>query len=237
MSYEIDVLAVPARTLAASRFHVTEGDLPDMGATMGSAFGRVMNALRAAGATAVGPAVACYERSDDGFDVAAGFPVASPIVGEGVMSLELPSAEVAHTMHIGSYEELPKAYDALRAEVEARGRHLDDSAPMWEEYLTGPDVPPEQTRTEVYWPLAQGSGEGLEEQVEETKRVKAHTEPGERPFPWALAAVVAGTVSVVPFLMRRRRAAAQGRVAVPPSPCRRDVDGGGDQTQGEPGRT
>jgi effector-binding domain-containing protein len=163
MNYEIEVLAVPARTLAVTKFHVAKGDLPDMGATMGSAFGRVMHELSAIGATPVGPAVACYEPTGDGFDVAAGFPVTSPIVGEGIMSMQLPSAEVAHTTHIGSYDELPKAYEALRAEVQARGRYLDDKAPMWEEYTTGPDQPPEQTRTEVYWPLAPGAGAGPEE--------------------------------------------------------------------------
>jgi effector-binding domain-containing protein len=156
MNYEIEVLAVPARTLAVTKFHVARDDLPDMGETMGSAIGRVMNALSAAGAAPVGPPIACYEPAGDGFDVAAGFPVTSPVVGEGVMTMELPSAEVAHTTHVGSYEELPKAYEALQAEVEARGRHLDDRAPMWEQYMTGPDQPPEQTRTEVYWPLAVG---------------------------------------------------------------------------------
>lgn len=156
MTYEIHVITVPAHTLAACRFHVTENDLAHMGEKMGTAFGHVMVALRAAGVAAVGPAVACYERTEDGFDVAAGFPIDATITAfvDGVVSLELPSAEVAHTTHVGPYEELPKAYDAVRAEVQARGQHLDDGAPMWEEYLTGPDAPPEQTRTEVYWPLA-----------------------------------------------------------------------------------
>jgi effector-binding domain-containing protein len=155
MAYEIDVRTVPARTLAAFRFHVTHSELTQMGEKMGSAFGRVMAALGAAGVAPVGPPVASYERAEDGFDVAAGFPTSTPVTAtDGVASLELPAAEVAHTTHVGPYEDLPKAYDALQTEARARGRELDQTASMWEEYLTGPDVPPEQMRTEVYWPLA-----------------------------------------------------------------------------------
>jgi effector-binding domain-containing protein len=155
MSYEIDIVTVPSRTLAVTRFRVSMDDLPDMGQKMGSAFGQVMTALSRAGVTSVGPAMACYEPTEGGFDVAAGFPTSSPMdPTDGVTTLELAAGEVAHTTHVGPYTDLPKAYVALRDEVEAQGRHLDDRAPMWEEYLTGPDVPPDQALTEVFWPLA-----------------------------------------------------------------------------------
>src|SRR5689334_10742605 len=39
--------------------------------------------------------------------------------------------------------------------------------------------------------LAQGSGEALEERVEETQLVEAHTEQGERVLPWAAGLAVA----------------------------------------------
>jgi hypothetical protein len=53
--------------------------------------------------------------------------------------------------------------------------------------------------------LAQGSGEALEEQVDETELVEAHTGQGERVLPWAIAvAVVAAAVMAVPALARRR---------------------------------
>jgi effector-binding domain-containing protein len=155
MSYEIDIVTVPPRTLAVARFRVTEGDLPDMGQKMGSAFGQVMTALRRAGIASMGPAMACYEPTEGGIDVAAGFPTTGPMdAADGVTTLELAAGQVAHTTHVGPYTDLPKAYAALRDGVEAQGRRLDDRAPMWEEYLTGPDVPPDQARTEVFWPLA-----------------------------------------------------------------------------------
>jgi hypothetical protein len=53
--------------------------------------------------------------------------------------------------------------------------------------------------------LAQGSGEELEDRVEETELVEEHTEQGERVLPWAIAVTVcAATVTALPWLSRRR---------------------------------
>lgn len=53
--------------------------------------------------------------------------------------------------------------------------------------------------------LAQGSGEELEEQVEETELVEEHTDQGERVLPWAIAVTVgAAAVTGAPALARRR---------------------------------
>ena len=155
MAYAVDVTTVPSRTVAVTRFHVDADDIGAMGARMGAAFGKVMAGLGRARIGPAGPPLAFYERSGEGFDVAAGFPVREPFGPvDGISPLELPAAEVAHTTHLGSYEDLPAAYDALRAAVEARGRALADDAPMWEEYWSPPGTPPSQTRTEVYWSVA-----------------------------------------------------------------------------------
>lgn len=53
--------------------------------------------------------------------------------------------------------------------------------------------------------LAQGSGEGLEEKVDETELVEEHTEQGESVLPWAIAVTVAAAaVTAAPALERRR---------------------------------
>lgn len=53
--------------------------------------------------------------------------------------------------------------------------------------------------------LAQGSGEELEDEVDETELVEEHTEQGERVLPWAIAVtVVAAAVTAIPVLVRRR---------------------------------
>ena len=53
--------------------------------------------------------------------------------------------------------------------------------------------------------LAQGSGEALEERVDETELVEEHTGMGERVLPWSIAvAVAAAAVTATPVLARRR---------------------------------
>jgi predicted membrane protein DUF2231 len=53
--------------------------------------------------------------------------------------------------------------------------------------------------------LAQGSGEELEERVDETRLVEEHTEHGEQVLPWAIAVTVAAAaVTAIPFMERRR---------------------------------
>ena len=53
--------------------------------------------------------------------------------------------------------------------------------------------------------LAQGSGEELEEKVDETELVEEHTEHGEQVLPWAIAVTVAAAgVAAIPMLERRR---------------------------------
>ena len=55
--------------------------------------------------------------------------------------------------------------------------------------------------------LAQGSGEALEDRVDETALVEEHTDQGERVLPWAIAvSVVAAGVTALPILARRRPA-------------------------------
>lgn len=53
--------------------------------------------------------------------------------------------------------------------------------------------------------LAQGSGEALEERVDETELVEEHTEKGEQVLPWAIAVLAtAAAVTAIPVLTRRR---------------------------------
>ena len=55
--------------------------------------------------------------------------------------------------------------------------------------------------------LAQGSGEALEDEVDETELVEEHTGQGERVLPWSIAVTVAAAVvTAIPVLVRRRPA-------------------------------
>lgn len=150
MPYEVELKQVPRRNLAAVKFHATIAELPQQ---MGTAFGAVIAYLGNIDRKPAGPAVSLYTpTAEDEFDVEAGFVVAAPVMGDGhVVPAELPASEVATTTHVGPYEGLPGAYEAIQAWIRTQGREPGDQ--MWEEYFSGPEAPPEQIRTGIYWLL------------------------------------------------------------------------------------
>lgn len=153
MPYDVEIKDLPAQPAAVVRFtaHVSE-----MGDHLGKAFGATMEYIQQSGATLAGPPFAYFEQlGDERFDVRAGFPVVSPIAGSGdVEAFELPGGRIATTLHTGSYQKLGEAYAALEAAAKDAGEHIDPKSPGWEEYLTGPETPPAQTQTVVYWPVS-----------------------------------------------------------------------------------
>ena len=120
---------------------------------MPGAFSSVMGGAGRLGIQVSGPAVARYRQNGDAFDVEAGFyvPTAFPTDGE-VECIELPAVRAAVTTHIGPYEGLPAAYEALHAKAHEEGWELEQT--MWEEYWSDPQsTPPAEWRTEIVWPL------------------------------------------------------------------------------------
>jgi effector-binding domain-containing protein len=153
MSYDVSTITERGRHLAVTRFDARP-EVDDMGQKSSAAFGGVASYLARIGVPVAGPAISVYEMEGDLFHVAAGFVVEAPFEpGEGVEPLQLPACEVATTVHIGPYERLGEAYEALQKGVVAQGRQVEDSGVMWEEYWSGPEAPPEETRTVVFWPL------------------------------------------------------------------------------------
>ncbi len=161
MSYEVTIDHESGRHLAVHEFDVRP---EEMTAQMGEAFGAVMNHLTQVGAAVAGPAASCYQMSEgmdemDGMHVAAGFVVASPVEpGPGVEPFQLPDVDTATTMHVGAYDQLGDAYNALRDGAREQGREVDPAGLMWEEYVTEPDLPPAELRTLVHWSLLPVAG-------------------------------------------------------------------------------
>jgi effector-binding domain-containing protein len=155
MTHTVEILRAPATTAAVTRFHVDYEAIRTIGERMGPAFETVAARLGEADIAPAGPPVAYYDPSADGFDVAAGFRVAAPFTAPpGLERLDVEPRDVAHTTHVGSYAELQTAYRDLETEVEGQGRSLAWEGPMWEEYVSPHDAPEDETRTEVYWPVA-----------------------------------------------------------------------------------
>lgn len=79
--------------------------------------------------------------------------MAAPIkaVGE-VRPSSLPGGTVATTMHVGSYDQMEPAYEALAQWVKEHGQEL--AGDPWEVYFSDPSVEPDPAtwRTEIVQP-------------------------------------------------------------------------------------
>lgn len=142
MTYDITLETMTERPAA-----VVTATLPvaSIGPFVGEAFGLVMQALGAAHSFPAGEPFASYRMHGDTFDVSAGFPVAAPVAASGrIVPFTLPGGTVATTMHIGPYDGVAAAYDAIM--VWLGQEHLVPAGDPWEVYLDGPEVAMPRTR-------------------------------------------------------------------------------------------
>lgn len=146
MDYEITLAEIteqPAAIVSADVSH--EG----IGAFVSQAFERVLASVTASGGFPVGPPFARYEFTPDGFHVEAGFPCSDgggP--ADGLVRITLPGGLAATTTHVGPYQGVAAAYQALESWLRDNG-YAPTGAP-WESYLDGPEAV--QPRTVVTWP-------------------------------------------------------------------------------------
>ena len=127
-----------------------------IGATLGSVFGEVAGWAGAHHVALAGPALARYAVIDGKeCELDAGFVVSGAPAGDDrVRAIDLGDCTAACATHLGSYESLAETYAAMERWI---GEHGYVSAgPMWEEYFSPPDTPPDRTRTDVYWPVRKG---------------------------------------------------------------------------------
>lgn len=144
MTYEVSVEQISATPAAVVAGRIPHDEVADF---LGRAFGTVMAAVP--GSAVTGPPFARYEVTDDGFSIEAGFPVLPGTqAGDGVRLIELPGGTAARTMHVGPYDQVVGAYQAIEAWFGENGRR-PTGAP-WETYFDEPGV--ERPRTLVTWP-------------------------------------------------------------------------------------
>jgi effector-binding domain-containing protein len=121
-----------------------------------SAYSKVATHLTLVGSEMAGMPFARFRWVDsDRIEVEAGFPVASPLEGQGdVVASTLPGGPVAVVVHFGPYEELGAAYDAIETWITERGAYAD--GPAWEVYFTDPAEQPDPKtwKTEVVQPYS-----------------------------------------------------------------------------------
>jgi hypothetical protein len=130
--------------------------MPAIAPTLAADFGEVA-AWAGAHHVPIARAIARYERFDAGVcELDAGFVVdalpADAPDGERVHACELGGCEVAYATHLGAYDSLAETYADIERWMRTNG--FVSAGPIWEEYFSPPGTPPEQTRTDVYWPIA-----------------------------------------------------------------------------------
>jgi effector-binding domain-containing protein len=149
MAYEIRIESVEPRTIAAVHRRAA---IPQLSTVVPAACGEVWNFTKTAGIERPGRHVAVYRDGGDGqLNVEIGVEVGGSFVGDGNVSCSAtPAGTVATTVHIGPYDRLGKAHEAVLRWC--RDNHHDLAGPSWEIYGHWVDDP-EKLETEVVYLL------------------------------------------------------------------------------------
>ena len=147
MAYTCELVDWQAQPALVVRTRAAVERLPQV---LGPAWGRVMACAGKAGTTpSDAPFVAYHNMDMQDLDLEIGCTFAQPLAGEGdVVAGEIPASRAVQCLHVGPYDQVGAAYEALQAFIAAEG--LQASGPAYEFYLNDPDeVPPAQLRTRV----------------------------------------------------------------------------------------
>ena len=150
MEYKCEIVETKDQPVLSIRTRTRVQDLPPL---IGQAYGKIMARMAELAVEAAGnPFVAYYNLDMENLDVELGFPVDVKLKGEGdVQPGLIPGGWKATTMHVGPYEQLSVAYEALNAFVKSQGKEPTGIA--YEYYLDGPEVPMDKVRTIIVFPL------------------------------------------------------------------------------------
>jgi effector-binding domain-containing protein len=150
ITYEIADRRLVDQYTAVVRGEMAAADMPGW---LAEAYRAVYLYLSRTQVNPSGPPFARYTFLDELVAVEAGFPVPLEVAGEGsVEPSMLPDGPAAVTTHVGRYEDLAMAYQAVHQWLDEHG--LVPAGPHWEVYFTDPNAEPDPSRwrTEVVVP-------------------------------------------------------------------------------------
>jgi effector-binding domain-containing protein len=150
MAYHCQLKEQPAQPALSVRTRAAVGDLP---ALFGKAYGAIMQYLGELGEQPAGMPFAAYYNMDmQNLDVEIGFPVARGLAARGeIQASQFPGGKLASVMHVGPYDQMGAAYEALTQWVTEHG--YESTGVAYELYYSGPETPPQEIRTEIVVPL------------------------------------------------------------------------------------
>lgn len=145
-----DLAAQPTLVIRAERVPVTQ--IP---VVLAEVLPATWQFLQERGISEAGPPFVRYSNMSEGaFDLEGGFPVSTPVEGEGrVTAAELPAGSVATGWHIGPYDRIGETFDALVKWGAEQGKQ--PAGDPWEVYWSDPaETSPDELRTQVFCPVA-----------------------------------------------------------------------------------
>jgi effector-binding domain-containing protein len=148
---EFKIVDVPEQYLLTVRAKVKPEAIAGF---LGPAYGKIGKRMAALGPQQAHAPMARYLAMDgEGFDMQAAMRIDAPATGEGeVEAVTLLTCRAVMVEHVGPYQDLGKVYSAVREWAAAQGVTVGDDS--WELYTNDPgSVPPEEYRTEIYWPI------------------------------------------------------------------------------------
>jgi effector-binding domain-containing protein len=151
MSNEVTIQEIPEQHVLSLRTRSAVASLP---ALMGKVYGSIAAYLEANKAFPAGPPFAAYFNMEmDDLDIEIGMPVAVPLPGTGEFGPGvIPGGRYASLVHVGPYDKLAPAYQALTTWMEENGQV--PSGVAYEHYLNDPQgTPPEALQTEIRFAL------------------------------------------------------------------------------------
>jgi effector-binding domain-containing protein len=149
----VTIQQVPAHSIAIIR---DRAKIPELSVKVPALCGRAWNFIKKNGLKSSGRMIAVYhfdvhkdpKPADFDMDIEVGAEVDAPFTGsDGVESSQTPAGTVAMTVHVGPYNKLGQAHDAIRAFCKQNGKQI--AGTCWELYGHWTDVESKLT-TDVF---------------------------------------------------------------------------------------
>jgi effector-binding domain-containing protein len=149
--FPCEIKTFPTRSALSIRFR---SPVQELSAHFGRVYGAIGAYLAELGAQDQGEAVfAAYHNMDmQNLDIVAGFTISKPLPGKGeIQAAEIPGGPFAICHYTGPYDQVGPAYEELTQYAAQHGYQPGGVAYEW--YLNGPDVPPQDLKTDVAFPV------------------------------------------------------------------------------------
>ena len=155
MSYNCTIVEKPDQPVLSMRTRSAVGNLPNV---LGRAYAALAQYLGELGEQPTGaPFVGYYNMDMQDLDIEVGFPVSGTLEGKGEMQPGLiPGGKQAACLHIGPYNAVEPAYNALIEYIGQTGHEATGVA--YEFYLNDPNETSElELQTQIVFPIKKAS--------------------------------------------------------------------------------